>query len=407
MAALLLTATWERGMTTITQWNFSTASTAINNSPAATTGIGTAISLGMTNGYTYSTTPTATVGSTTYDDLIISATTGANANEVDWRIRGGATGGTTGNGWNLAAPQYTQGAEFDVSTVGYTGITVTANWYSTAKGVRDLQEQYTTDGTTWTNIGTLQVANPNGYVALSIDLTGISAANNDANFGIRLVSAYDPTYTASQTYTSATLTSGNPVVYNNNSGNWRFGNITFTGTSTACYVAGTRILTEAGQVAVEDLAIGDRIVTLSGALRPIAWIGHRRIANPEAGQRPVRIAADTMAPGWPERDLFLSPDHAVFVEGVLVPIHALQDGNRIAPVDVAEVVYFHIMLATHDVIFAEGLPAETLLDNDLGRFDNAEPGEADTMTPCAPIVAQGARLEAIRRHLADHVVATV
>ena len=170
----------------------------------------------------------------------------------------------------------------------------------------------------------------------------------------------------------------------------------------ACFAAGTRIRTEAGETAVENLTVGDRVVTIDGSLRPIAWIGHRRIARPDIRQRPIRIAAHAMAPGWPRRDLFLSPDHAVFLEGVLVPIHALQDGGRIAPVPVDEVTYFHLMLETHDVIFAEGLPAETLLDDDTGRFDNDDATQTDTMVPCAPIMIQGPRVEAIRRHLADY-----
>ena len=66
----------------------------------------------------------------------------------------------------------------------------------------------------------------------TINLSGISGANNDPNFGIRLVSAYDPTYTGTgaPTYTASTLTGGNPVQYNNKSGNWGFDNIQITGT---------------------------------------------------------------------------------------------------------------------------------------------------------------------------------
>ena len=143
-----------------------------------------------------------------------------------WRVRGQ----NPGNGWNLAAPQYTQGAQFNVSTVGHTNIVFQFDWFCTNQGVRDLQVQYTTDGSTWTNVGPLQVAVPNAYInqiTINFAALGITSVENNPNFGIRPLSAYDPTYTGAgaPTYTSASLSSDYPpvpVVYNNNSGNWRF-----------------------------------------------------------------------------------------------------------------------------------------------------------------------------------------
>lgn len=200
--------------TTVTAWTFDNLAVATNNAPAASTGTGSATPLGMTNNYTYS---NAVTGSVATADVLALAS-GGN----EWRVRGT----NPGNGWNLAAPQYTQGAQFSVSTVGYSGISFKYDWFSTTQGIRDLQAQYTADGVTWINVGPLQVASPNAYITgLTIDLTGVAAVNNDANFGIRLVSAYDPTYSLAQTYTSATLTNGSPVVYNNSSGNWRFDNV--------------------------------------------------------------------------------------------------------------------------------------------------------------------------------------
>jgi hypothetical protein len=227
----------------ITQWSFTTVVAAPDNSPAATTGTGTAVSLGMTNTFTYAGT-TAT-NSVTNDDILSSPGLPSGITEDTWRIRGvyqstgvapnngTVTKSANVNGWNLSAPQFTQGAEFDESTVGYTGITASFDWMSTAQGVRDLQEEYTTDGSTWITINPVQVAVPGDFITPTIDLTGISAANNDPTFGIRLVSAYDPTYSGAgdPTYTSATLVSGAPVQYNNSSGNWRFDNITINGTA--------------------------------------------------------------------------------------------------------------------------------------------------------------------------------
>src|SRR5262249_40674929 len=134
-----------------------------------------------------------------------------------------------------------------------------------------------------------------------------------------------------------------------------------------CLAAGTRVRTTRGEVPVEELAEGDRVQTLMAADDvAIAWIGRRRVdcrrhPKPEAVW-PVRIAAGSFADGVPERDLYLSPDHAVFVDGVLIPVKYLIDGTAIAQVPREEVVYYHIELPEHDVMLAEGLAVETYLD---------------------------------------------
>ena len=242
LAAIVLVPSASAFGDIIADWNFGTTTVvaAPDNSPAPTAGTGTLSTLGMTNNYTY-TQKAPNVGSTASDDVLVTASAADTSfSESTWRIRGASPG----NGWNLAAPQYTQGIEADVSTIGYTGILLSFDWYATNQGVRDLQVQYNTDITNpngWTNEGSVLAAVPNDYYGAtssgvtspSIDLSGIPGANNDPHFGIRLVSAYDPTYTGagSPTYTSATLTAGNPVVYNNNSGNWRFDNIAISGTA--------------------------------------------------------------------------------------------------------------------------------------------------------------------------------
>jgi hypothetical protein len=90
-----------------------------------------------------------------------------------------------------------------------------------------------------------------------------------------------------------------------------------------CYLRDTHILTETGEVLVEDLKIGDIVVTPSGAQRPVRGIGCRyfdltRHPAPERVQ-PIRIRTDAFADGVPHRDLSLSPDHAVLRDRVLVP----------------------------------------------------------------------------------------
>jgi autotransporter passenger strand-loop-strand repeat protein len=191
------------------------------------------------------------------------------------------------------------------------------------------------------------------------------------------------------------------------------GGVMITATGTPCYCPGTLILTERGEVAVEALQIGDGLVTQSGEVRPIRWIGHRAYSGRfAAGQKqilPVRIAAGALADGVPRRDLMVSPLHAMFLDGVLIPASALVNGTSIVQLEAVEsVAYFHVELESHDVILAEGAPAESFVDDQSrGMFHNA--AEYSTLYPdarrvparyCAPRVEDGEMLEAVRCRLA-------
>ena len=134
----------------------------------------------------------------------------------------------------------------------------------------------------------------------------------------------------------------------------------------ACFAAGTRIATARGPVAVEDLRVGDRAVTADRRIEPIVWIGKRSVncrthPKPESVW-PVRVAAGAFGENVPVRDLYLSPGHAVFVGGVLVPVKLLINGTNIAQVERDRVTYFHLELPRHEVILAEGLSVESYLD---------------------------------------------
>ena len=138
------------------------------------------------------------------------------------------------------------------------------------------------------------------------------------------------------------------------------------GASSDCFAAGVRLTGENGPVAVETLRVGDRLLTLSGAHKPIVWIGRRRLVcggHPEPERVwPVVIAAGAIGEGLPAHDLVVSPGHALYVEGRLVPAIRLINGATIRQAPVAEVDYWHVELPGHDVIYAEGLPAESCLN---------------------------------------------
>jgi T5SS/PEP-CTERM-associated repeat protein len=187
----------------------------------------------------------------------------------------------------------------------------------------------------------------------------------------------------------------------------------------ACFAAGTRIETSDGPVAVETLVLGDCVITVDGGQpEPIIWIGQRTVLcdrqpAPETVW-PVRISAGAFGENVPGRELYLSPDHAVFVNAVLVPVKLLVNGTSIVQVRTSSVTYYHVELLRHAVILAEGLPVESYLDTgDRTNFHQAGaairlfPDFAARLAPnvasvwevlgAAPLVLAGAELQAARQ----------
>ena len=179
-----------------------------------------------------------------------------------------------------------------------------------------------------------------------------------------------------------------------------------------CYCAGTLIATMRGDVPVEELAIGDEVLTLSGELRPIKWIGQRSYRQPfmACSVMPILIKAGALRENVPLRDLYVSPEHAMYLDEVLVPAERLVNGaSVIRCANVATVQYFHIELDSHDVIFAEGAPAETfvvcsnrLMFHNASEFAELYPGDSSPgWAFCAPRVDSGPVLEQIQRATAE------
>lgn len=186
-----------------------------------------------------------------------------------------------------------------------------------------------------------------------------------------------------------------------------FGNYTGFSAEPACFAAGTRLATARGLVAVEALRPGDRMETvLRRDLSPVRWIGHRRIdfatwPDPRNAW-PVRVAAGAFGPGRPARDVRLSPHHAVFFEGMLAPVLALADGRRIVQEPCEAITYWHVELARHDVLLAEGLPAESYFDcGNRAAFVGsvATAPHAPETRRCARLVVDGPDLARLRRRL--------
>ena len=152
-------------------------------------------------------------------------------------------------------------------------------------------------------------------------------------------------------------------------------NLTLASTNAPCFCAGTLIAAEHGDVAVETLQMGDLVTTADGRARPIRWIGRRAVATRFADPlkaMPVRIKAGALDDNLPGRDLLLSPCHAVLVDGVLIQAGALVNGVTILrETAMQDFTYYHIELADHALVLAEGVAAETFVDNaDRMGFDN-------------------------------------
>ena len=123
---------------------------------------------------------------------------------------------------------------------------------------------------------------------------------------------------------------------------------------------------------------------------PVKWIGRQtlsiRFGMPE-GRRPVSIAAGALGNGLPVRDLRVTADHALLTDGVLVHAGALVNGTSIRRIEPAELgesfIVYHIETENHEIVLAEGAPAETFIDNvSRQRFDNY--GEFEALYGAAP-----------------------
>jgi hypothetical protein len=263
-----------------------------------------------------------------------------------------------------------------------------------------------------------------GETGGGFDLSGfgaigtLSAGQSDSGLSVSLdtsvLGAFTETVTLTATGTNSSGFSGalSPEI------------LTITGT-VACFASGTRLATPHGEVAVERLAVGDELRTVLGGSGEIVWIGTRTVdcahhPRPETVW-PVWVAADAFGTGTPARTLYLSPDHAVYVDGVFVPVKLLVNGTTVRQVRQRLVTYYHVELPRHDVILAEGLTVESYLELGAGEVDgraNFDGGETIRLFPdfgahlapnavlawealaAAPLVVTGPELAAARATVA-------
>ncbi len=176
-----------------------------------------------------------------------------------------------------------------------------------------------------------------------------------------------------------------------------------------CFGRGTLILTAHGEVPIEDLAIGELVMTTNGAL-PVRWVGRRTIrrnasASWHPSVMPIRVSRFAIDDQTPRRDLYLSREHCLLIDGVLIPVKHLVNERSIAfdgDAKTSETIeYFCVELDTHQVIFAEGMAAETfrywggqIAWDNLGEYQDLYGREHKVMSAFAPICSyKGGRAE--------------
>ena len=251
------------------------------------------------------------------------------------------------------------------------------------------------------------------YVNAQADTIDGGGGNNTVVFSADL-----PSYKLAKNAGVVTVTTGSITDTLSNIQTLQFADQNVATSGIPCFVRGTRILTPAGEVAVESLREGDVVRTQRNGVRPVKWIGHRTInlaahRDPRA-VAPIRIKRDAFGAGQPRRDLLLSPDHAVLVDAVLIPVKLLVNGCTIQQVrGSVSVDYLHVELDRHDIVLAEGLAVESYLDTgNRAMFANA--GLALILHPdfsvrgglsswecdaCAPLVVVGPKLQTARLRL--------
>lgn len=194
--------------------------------------------------------------------------------------------------------------------------------------------------------------------------------------------------------------------------------VTFEGGSMiyACFLKGTHIATPEGEKTVESLVAGDKVITASGGVATVKWLGHRtlyknRIPAKDAVRAfPILIKKDAIAANVPHTDLIVSPGHHLEFNGALVPAMMLVNGQTIVQqFDRRSFEYFHVELEQFDIILAEGVPAESYVDTgNRSMFQNADevamnpdfgPAEGRPNVEGLVVAREGAVVEAIRKQL--------
>ena len=180
-----------------------------------------------------------------------------------------------------------------------------------------------------------------------------------------------------------------------------------------CFLKGTNIRTAEGDRKVEDLSSGDLLPTVFEGICPIQWIGRYSLKKSDPTKAwvkkvlPVRVARSALGLDVPNADLYVTKEHALLIDDVLVTAGSLINGTTITvydPHELDELEFFHIKLERHNAIYAEGAPCETMISVEESAINFAEYlrnyGHPITQeVPCAPLLSCNSGRSEIRSRL--------
>ena len=233
---------------------------------------------------------------------------------------------------------------------------------------QQLTEEVTIDGTTYTpNDSVLRWQNPvyveNEYEVTLYDEDGTSYRM----VGVSITTGFSTTVVG-VTFDGAAPPEGTTLYYIQGQSSYSgSGQSASIANATICFLRGTLIDTPRGRIPVQDLVAGDAVTTMDHGMQPIRWIGSSRVSGLGA-LAPIRIGAGALGN---DRDLLVSPNHRMLLTGpraellfgegeVLMAAKFLTADARVRSEPCAVAEYYHILFDQHEIIFAEGAPAESL-----------------------------------------------
>jgi len=198
-----------------------------------------------------------------------------------------------------------------------------------------------------------------------------------------------------------------------------------------CFARGTQIETDLGPRRIEDLRVGDRVLTRDHGLQPIRWLNSRALSNGQLRAapefRPVRLRAGSLGLGLPKLDLTVSPHHRILVrskvaERMFGSSETLVAAKELCSVDgidlldgIEQVEYFHMLFDRHEVVWANGAETESLfvgpvVMTELGAMARNEIlalfpellGRQSLPTPARQLVTGRRARQLVQRHRRNH-----
>lgn len=144
----------------------------------------------------------------------------------------------------------------------------------------------------------------------------------------------------------------------------------------SCFTSGTLIRTATGERPVEDIRVGDLVMTRDNGFQAVRWTGARPVTAPEIAANPalapVRIAAGALGPGLPAQDLLVSQQHRVLVRSAIATrmfgaqelLVAAKHLTEVEGIDILTdapgVTYVHLMFEAHEILVSNGAETESL-----------------------------------------------